>query len=875
MPTRVPSLILLIAASASTSLQTQPSCTVNGNSPDSTLSCGRPTGAKGAIGAARPQGPQGVPEAGSACSCRDDGKGNLISGSAAPRSPVLGVYDISGLIVADGVKDNYATIQAAVNAAYSQRIREVSIGAGDIVIKHSISVPYGIVLGGRLSTTRWTTRPVTRLIPTTDGTYTNHYMIGLNTTDFATPAHAGYMNGGGLTDVVFYNPGKAVSNIYGVIAFGDGTTFTRVASMSMDKTIVRGPNAVSDNFVVRGFSSSNNKLTGQYPIELYGSGDSADISDCAFDVGDQGILIAGKNETGTGSSMSTARIANCINGNMMIGGIATTIDNWHAEGATVTVEDGAQLTIHSAYIGQTSGISGPPINTQYGQYGSALTMDSVAFRWAPIWDPVFNGTMTAEVSLADSTAFSCVSCSRAMDGLGVVPQHTGIRLQNASGTPVADWDSNSQYLLRRGTVFPRQRVAFPGSVGYWPNSFAGIDSIALISTGVSGSWTLPTGTYYYTSVLLLDQPSLTGKAQSSAEASIAISDTKHAIQPAVHNTYSGAAFNGMVRFYRGTSSGSYDTYVDVPFVYGSTQYPVDDGTYMEGMPWIARSAGPIDTLVSATAGYYSILGSGIVFNPSTSTGTFNKVVSSVVPGSYAGFIADSGDGTTAQSALYRYRNNGVNSWDTGKDAVGDFELNRYDSKGTFLDSSFMVDRSTGQARFNDGLKVFNGFQAGSSGQMAVDASGNTTVPALKDIGAKSSSGTNCLQIGTDGTITNTGAVCGAEFPYSFATVHTTVTNTTSATTFAIPTVNGSSYSVGGTLYVATAAPAGTATLTLRCGRFSITTSSVSLASIGGATTAALRATWFAGDPMCTWSTTFSGVKGIPVVNLDVWADREK
>lgn len=63
-----------------------------------------------------------------------------------------------------------------------------------------------------------------------------------------------------------------------------------------------------------------------------------------------------------------------------------------------------------------------------------------------------------------------------------------------------------------------------------------------------------------------------------------------------HPNAGAGPVQGMTRFYRGTASGRYNVYADVPIIAPDPAGVVDDGNYIGGIRWISRTPSGIDTI---------------------------------------------------------------------------------------------------------------------------------------------------------------------------------------------------------------------------------------------------------------------------------------
>jgi hypothetical protein len=116
---------------------------------------------------------------------------------------------------------------------------------------------------------------------------------------------------------------------------------------------------------------------------------------------------------------------------------------------------------------------------------------------------------------------------------------------------------------------------------------------AASATSSVRTWGGTAGTYYYKVAVLLDSKRMIGKLDS-AERSFAVTVGGNAPELLLSADY---RTNAMFRIFRGTSTGSYSHYVDVPLISGGRLN--DSGLDVGGYPWISRTAGAADAVNTA------------------------------------------------------------------------------------------------------------------------------------------------------------------------------------------------------------------------------------------------------------------------------------
>ena len=116
-------------------------------------------------------------------------------------------------------------------------------------------------------------------------------------------------------------------------------------------------------------------------------------------------------------------------------------------------------------------------------------------------------------------------------------------------------------------------------------------SVAVSPSGANTTWQLSSATYYYKLVAYQDIQRAVGIA--GTEASLALTAAGNIAQATLDPVIRGRQV--MLRLYRGTSSGSYSSYVDIPWV-GSGGALLDNGADCNGFVWISRTPGAVDAV---------------------------------------------------------------------------------------------------------------------------------------------------------------------------------------------------------------------------------------------------------------------------------------
>lgn len=496
---------------------------------------------------------------------------------------------------ADHWSDDSAALQAMVDWAFSQNIRDVYLPPQAIGLGSSVFIPYGIMLHGQ-SSSYDLTRPSTRFITITGAFYANGFMMGFNTTDNSTEGDGGFYYGGGMDNVCFLDE-AGLGNAKGIIAFGNNLEFKNVGGRFMLQVLNRAESAYSDNLRIINpyYSNSTDPEVAQFAIA--GGGDGL-IIECGNFPPDQSRAIEIGPFTYGGAFGGVIR--QCINGSMYIDGYNITIENWHAENSTLKVGVTAHVMVVNSNIGEDTLLTEPPIqmvdSMEFGN-SSFLELNNVAFRWSGIGQ--FYSSCDFDLSVYFEANVAIKNCRRIVNGVNSVTVNTGIRVaQEDKVTPVPGWEPYADLLSRNGQILPGYNVVLDHAIPSATAVYQGIWS-AQRNTSTANAWRIATGTYYYNSVRMYDTTNQIGIASVNGEKSINVSNTSSTVSLADYSSPRSAGVGpvqGMTRFYRGTAAGVYNAYADVPILAPDPAGVTDDGDYIGGVRWKSRTPGGIDTI---------------------------------------------------------------------------------------------------------------------------------------------------------------------------------------------------------------------------------------------------------------------------------------
>lgn len=165
----------------------------------------------------------------------------------------------------------------------------------------------------------------------------------------------------------------------------------------------------------------------------------------------------------------------------------------------------------------------------------------------------------------------------------------GMLIKASGGSAISGWNNYSHLLSKRGVIGYRETPELDHALDCGSGSIFAISSLQTNSTV---TWGEATGTYYYRLQLIYDPVRMIGMNDAGSEGSLALTEDGNGALMTVG--FNDRKRNAILRVYRGTTTNTYDKYVDIPLI--ATRRLYDDGTYVNGYPWQERSAGAVDTL---------------------------------------------------------------------------------------------------------------------------------------------------------------------------------------------------------------------------------------------------------------------------------------
>ena len=490
----------------------------------------------------------------------------------------VSVFDFMSAAQIADVKAGTALVDvtAAIQKALDSGAGLVFAPAGKYLVTATLKIPvYTKLFGvGYLSVVK----------PSSTGIFTSGFVIMYNSSDGSTwdSAYPGgpsggvediYINanGGDTTSKGIFTAGKCdlVNLRFSYLAQAIKTTGEYDDHVFIDRIFITHPQSTA------------------YAIEVGLLGDGLTIGRVLFDDGGSAI---NKNAISV-SSCHSGKIVNQIQGNIYV----STSDSFEITGAHL--EDGS-ITINESRVT----ISNSHLWNQ-GTKASITTTATNGRHILAVRDCQFLVDINANASdvydydiKADTNYVVFIeNCSRRTlkQGNTALVENMGVQVEATGGGGLVAWNQYSPILSRHGRIEQGNAVPMENRNVYGPDG--AIYPFVGLSTDPSAVWTGDTGTYYYKIAYIYDTTRLVGRADANGERSVSLTNGGNAALLTIGTV---RHMNCFVRVWRGTTSGSYDKYVDIPSV--SLRLLYDTGEIVNGFKWQARTAGEIDATYDAT-----------------------------------------------------------------------------------------------------------------------------------------------------------------------------------------------------------------------------------------------------------------------------------
>ena len=471
----------------------------------------------------------------------------------------------------DEVTDDTLSIQNAINAKSLLGAGPVYLPNKKALISTTIIVPIGVSLIGEGRNSGF--------IPDPTGSFTSGFMLFLNTTDGSTwdTTFPGIYSGE-VRNLMLDNSANRGTTIRGIKVAGSHK-ITQIKTDGLSQ-VISTINLYTDMIRISDIHGRETQGA-EYQIDIGVTGDGLFVENFHF------------TETGGASAINSISVNSCTGG-IISGGIggnhkyincrAMLVTGCHSEQYSMTIEN-SSIEISNSYFW----VSDQPsiIFTSSTTSDHVVALKNIVFAYRLGNEPASYDKYDIQIhSKFKITLENCVK-QTTRDGALSESQSCGILVKDSAGSALSSFNNYSHLLSVRGVIDFKQKPLIDYSIDLGTGTYSTMSGIQDTS---NMTWTLATNTYYYKMVMIYDVSRYIGQTNTGGEQSI--SKTLSGGATLIPFDLSSRSYTGILRLYRGTTTNSYDNYVDVPLV--SCEYLYDDGSNVNGFPWITRVAGVIE-----------------------------------------------------------------------------------------------------------------------------------------------------------------------------------------------------------------------------------------------------------------------------------------
>lgn len=478
-------------------------------------------------------------------------------------------------IVGDGIT-NYATkIQSVIDSLHSKGGGTLFFPSGEYVIGKTLifydNVTFIFETGNHKTT---------KIIPLSNGTYINKYIILINSTDGVTP----YKQVSSLSsDNKIYsgltidncvdssvNNNLIVTGLKGIFLSQANCEFERITSTGLTNTIVLSETQYLDNIVI---SNSLFMLNGDYPVLKNGKGECLSVVNCkVFNslIGEWKLVKA--------NNTYNLDIRNVINGTIEVTNSTFSITNIHLEEGKVKLNKSSGELSNSIIYNTKDGSY--PIEIA-GDSGHYISLKNIEIMFTPFSHPNAETGSNFDI-LLNAKNVKIKNIYRTLNFDYGINSITGIKIDSSNDTLKNNFNTNSSKLsmhcnIKNANIIDKLIYSNTATTG------TGLISINIESTNPY-TWNNVAAPLFYTCQIIYGDNKYLMGANMTNE--VTITSGSKAISIKLLNV--SKLKDCTLRLFRGTSTGSYSSYVDIPIVsLGNDIFGLlDTGTKVNGFPWI-------------------------------------------------------------------------------------------------------------------------------------------------------------------------------------------------------------------------------------------------------------------------------------------------
>ena len=404
------------------------------------------------------------------------------------------------------------------------------------------------------------------------GSFVDNFMLCVNSVDannwtYGYVPRIGFIKNG-LLD------GNDIANIKGIFIL-DPHTIKNIEFSKLYKSIFYKGNYV-DNITIESLTVKNVKGS-DFQIEKTSQCDCIKLSNIHFPVNDDNNNECNAIRIVSGHS---GKIENIINGVIKLTNTEDyTISNWHCEKGGYIGSGNSNTIIRDSniYIRNNSTpikIEGESLNNQ----NRTSTLENISFIYYLNNDQFNYDTKDIDISSYYQQLF-IKNCYRYLWNESIASFSTvGITIYDGAKYIINNYDECEVY---NKTIRPK-----------FTDCRRNGDIINAASLSNQLKWNLTTGTYYYKVLNLCDVNRLTGK--TGAEVSVNVNTVNSGVKLSLANSLGNG---NVLRIFRGTSSNTYNSYVDIPNPKCVNLF--DNGYSLNGYKWKSINSSDVVTTTNS------------------------------------------------------------------------------------------------------------------------------------------------------------------------------------------------------------------------------------------------------------------------------------
>jgi len=472
----------------------------------------------------------------------------------------------------DGITDDSLAIENAINYA-NEHNKKIVFSKKTYCVSKSFYVKGGISIDGNFCT----------IVPLASDNYINGFIFLLNSKN-ATTWFEEYKGNCNIQNIIFNNVNE-IQNIKAFYLGENNIDFFQIQTIRFYQ-FVKTASVYLDNVSFRKITCSYNYGT-DYMFYKGGQGDGILFDECHFvanndTLNNKGIFLA--NSWG-------ATVQNIINGHHEFTScMNTTIQNCHFERGSLILKNSI-INVKNSYFWKIDGIVPITIidtdkSQNYGNYNinQNYVLEQLIFELRYSTYNYYIDTVDIDLSniMQEVVIKDCFRRAEPTGGGLTQCTLTGLMLELATvGKKIVPY---SNFKVKSRTIITNEKILHSGLFTNANYLLISISETDKVRANFNHSQ------YFYKLQNLLDVEKLLGSVSQEEKSITKTSATKGNII----NIGSMADINTTVRLYRGTSSGNYSQYVDVP--YPRNKVLIDNGSSVNGFEWKDLLENEIPTL---------------------------------------------------------------------------------------------------------------------------------------------------------------------------------------------------------------------------------------------------------------------------------------